>query len=381
MRPRLQGHRCERVGGDSKRPDAPGFENFPDRLAYTLSHTFVDRIQVEPIVFPTYRTAGNFQDAVYDLVNRLVNQVGEREAALAAGGPSKGACGIILMGHRCVGGNESPFRLHRVTLPMSTHASSDGTDALSMGGLVSADATLSLAGAFAESEQVLWPRVLGVLSYDTPWLGVHPAVFANTADQAITYGSQATQVATAVGSALGIWGAKKSAAPPAPASSAAKSGSAVAAQTAGKSGWMGMVPVVAGGAAVAAAAGAALWHRKAISQFAWLGWDGVSSHLQFVGELWKTEALRNRLDRIVALDDNGGHNRVGFHWCVCEPATALIMQSVHDDALAGQHCSAADLHRPAAEDLSDAASFRAQSQRKRGERGRCPRQLLQHKGA
>ena len=90
-------------------PDAPGFDDLPQRLAYTLSHTFVDRMHVEPIVFPTYRTAGNFQDAVDDLVNWLVTQVGEREATLAADGPSKGACGIILMGHRCVRCTRPPF--------------------------------------------------------------------------------------------------------------------------------------------------------------------------------------------------------------------------------------------------------------------------------
>lgn len=189
-------------------------------------------------------------------MNWLVHQVGEREAALAADEPtkgsSKGACGIILMGHRCVRTIECAVVHAAIALVGDMPCCFIATlTTLSMGGLVSADTTLNIAGAFEGSQAVLWPRVLGVLSFDTPWLGVHPAVFANTADQAITYGSQATQVASVVGSAFGLWGAnKKAAAPPAPASSAAKSGSAVAAQAAaGKSGWMGMMPVVAGGAA------------------------------------------------------------------------------------------------------------------------------------
>lgn len=187
-----------------------------------------------------------------DLVAWLVSQVGEREASSAAAGSSKGTCGVILMGHRCV--------MACLFAPILLSACELRDDrsltmrAFSMGGLVAADAALSLSKAFEGSDALLWPRVLGVLSFDTPWLGVHPAVFANTADQALTYGSQATQVASAVGSALGLWGAKKAAdsrAPPAPASSAAKSSTALASQTAatGSSGWMGMVPVVAGGAA------------------------------------------------------------------------------------------------------------------------------------
>ena len=183
-------------------------------------------------------------------------------------------------------------------------------DARSMGGLVAADSTLNLYEAYRASESVMWPRILGVLAFDTPYLGVHPGTFANGADQAITYGTQATEIAGAIGSALGIWGAKKAAdgkVPP-PASSAKESEKAVVAseKAAGKSSWLSYAPVVAGGAVAAAAAGAAIWQHKAISQFASLGWNGVSDHLVFVGELWSSERLRTRLERIVQLDDKGG---------------------------------------------------------------------------
>jgi hypothetical protein len=68
---------------------------------------------------------------------------------------------------------------------------------------------------------------------------------------------------------------------------------------------------------VAAAAGATIYHRKAISSFASLGWEGVSDHLTYVGELWKVDDLRSRLDKIIELDDeNDKLNRVGFHWFV-----------------------------------------------------------------
>lgn len=61
---------------------------------------------------------------------------------------------------------------------------------------------------------------------------------------------------------------------------------------------------------MAAAAGGAWYSRQQIADTASTGQLWVSSHLEFVAVLWKTEALRERLEELIDLED---HN-VQFHW-------------------------------------------------------------------
>lgn len=48
-------------------------------------------------------------------------------------------------------------------------------------------------------EHQVWPRIVGVMAYDTPYLGVHPGTFKNTATEAWSYVQQAQAVASSVG--------------------------------------------------------------------------------------------------------------------------------------------------------------------------------------
>jgi hypothetical protein len=59
---------------------------------------------------------------------------------------------------------------------------------------------------------------------------------------------------------------------------------------------------------VAAAAGTAWFQRKTLLESG--SW--VTSHLEFVGALWKEEALRERMDNLLDLGTEMG---CGFHWC------------------------------------------------------------------
>lgn len=71
---------------------------------------------------------------------------------------------------------------------------------LSMGGIVVADAARSIAkGYTVAGETRMWPRIVGVLAYDTPYLGVHPGTFRNSATEAWSYVQQAQTAASAVG--------------------------------------------------------------------------------------------------------------------------------------------------------------------------------------
>jgi hypothetical protein len=60
---------------------------------------------------------------------------------------------------------------------------------------------------------------------------------------------------------------------------------------------------------VAAAAGTAWFQRKALFESG--SW--VTSHLEFVGALWKEESLRDRMDNVL---DLAGEMNSGFHWYV-----------------------------------------------------------------
>lgn len=69
-----------------------------------------------------------------------------------------------------------------------------------MGGLVAADFARSVTRGFADAKDTnIWPRIVGILAYDTPYLGVHPGVFKNAAQEGWGYVQQAQAVASAAG--------------------------------------------------------------------------------------------------------------------------------------------------------------------------------------
>lgn len=69
-----------------------------------------------------------------------------------------------------------------------------------MGGIVIADCARSIVKGYkVAGEQRVWPRIVGIMAYDTPYLGVHPGTFKNTVTEAWSYVQQAQAVASAAG--------------------------------------------------------------------------------------------------------------------------------------------------------------------------------------
>lgn len=68
-----------------------------------------------------------------------------------------------------------------------------------MGGLLAADALISIATQHGDAETLIWPRVVGLLTFDTPFLGLHPNVFKNTFTEVSTHAQTAKDVFSAVG--------------------------------------------------------------------------------------------------------------------------------------------------------------------------------------
>lgn len=186
-----------------------------------------------------------------------------------------------------------------------------------MGGLVIADSLLSTIEA-------TWPPIIGVIAFDTPYYGLNPAVFRNTAEKAMDYVAQGQAVLTTLGlgwAALGM-GKSKEAPPPATTSSSSSSskkdkgkGKATdlsapsdeekAKASAGSSLWRPAVATAAGLTALAGAAGAAYWKKDALQT----SWSWAISHLSFVVELWKTNVMQKRVQDLEEAD-------VGFVWSV-----------------------------------------------------------------
>ena len=202
----------------------------------------------------------------------------------------------------------------------------------SMGGIVAAETVVALTSdrpVYSEDgvadgsgdsslNSLMFPYVQGVLAFDTPYLGIAPAMVAHGAEGHYTAASTAASTAISQISALGatFWGAKQAsnAGPPAPAKppvAALPAPPANASQAGGGWGKWGKVAMYAGaaGAAIAAGGTAAYLSKDHIGA----GLTFVTSHLEFVGCLAKGEDLRKRVAYMVRAQDELGIGFANFY--------------------------------------------------------------------
>ena len=142
-----------------------------------------------------------------------------------------------------------------------------------MGGIVAADSLLSMI----DNNDPIHSSILGILAYDTPYLGLNPPVIHRTIS------TRVNTISSAVNTARewvpqGLFQSSKEVAKSAPTP---------------KSGW-GFKTLAAVGAGVAAVG--------ALSYFAK---DPVVNHLQFVSVLYKPEELSRRMKRLLGLKTVG----------------------------------------------------------------------------
>ncbi|KAH9049123.1 hypothetical protein EDB84DRAFT_1261390 [Lactarius hengduanensis] len=232
--------------------DDTTFGNFPSRLQHILSETLQGTV-IETVVFPVYEVGldGLFfpwNKAVDHFADWLTTLTVQKEAAHGGAG----RVNIVLCGH-------------------------------SMGGLLAADSVYAFIHSRPDTDAPLWPNVVACIAFDTPYLGLHPHVFKNSATKAVEYvhGVQKT--------ASGLFGAfsQPTAKSPAPATSVPSPG-----------GWgrWGQAAFAVGGALVAGAAvGTAYYHRPNIES----GYSALTEHMQYVGALWDKDALANRVRNLV----------------------------------------------------------------------------------
>ncbi len=199
----------------------------------------------------------------------------------------------------------------------------------SMGGLLLADAALDIASNTRESDP-MWPKVVAVMAFDTPYLGLHPHTFKHSLTQAASYYEQARSVVSnfsmlsplAVGLGASVFGKKEQAAGPSESRPSSPSGKGnepalpppSTESAPSKSTWgIPVIPTpstralygIGAMALGAAAVGTAYYRREDFMN----GWKYGYEHMTFVGNLWDEEAMRGRL---VALDRLSRDRNVRF---------------------------------------------------------------------
>ncbi|KAJ6515703.1 hypothetical protein C8R45DRAFT_810422 [Mycena sanguinolenta] len=259
------------------------FGEFPNRLTHILTET-IPSTSVECIVFPAYEVSNAFYqtEAVVKFADWLTTLTVEKEVASGGGA---GKVKIVLCGH-------------------------------SMGGLLAADTLQEfMKNRETQANFVLWPKIVSVIAFDTPYLGLHPGVFKNSATKAVEF----AQAARSVGSGLlgafagGFAGASKASTPAAPPQ---------AAPTSAWGKWAGTASYAVGGALLAgAAAGATYYKRDDLG----LGYTWATDHMKYVSHLWDAQALNRRVDFLVDAEEKEGVLFRNFYTYL--PPTPLLSSS------------------------------------------------------
>ncbi|OXG36566.1 hypothetical protein C367_00093 [Cryptococcus neoformans Ze90-1] len=303
------------------------FETFPGRICHLLRSTHPS-LRVESRVFPMYQTRGELLAATLAFVDWLTELVVNLENDHGQGGGA-GKAKVVLMGH-------------------------------SMGGLLCADTVRDIAANTREGDP-MWPRVVGIIAFDTPYLGLHPHIFKHHLTQAASYFDQARSIASTIGIvspiAFGLGFGKSGKKTESTTSEADFSKSQPSASTKGKKKetvttvsdmstsaeqqtatskpfWSNLSSVPSpssktlyglGAAALGAAAlGTAYYRREDFIT----GWRWGYDHMTFVKNLWDEDGLRKRLEAIdVLIREQNVLYRNYYTYLPAEPPVHLVSRT------------------------------------------------------
>ena len=166
-----------------------------------------------------------------------------------------------------------------------------------MGGLLAADALIAFANSRSDKDAPLWPNIIACIAYDTPYLGIHPYVFKNSASRAFNYANATSTIASDMFSIFG----KKNAGSSTASTTAPPSLPVAGPDRIEGPGWSKWLPATyaVGGALVAgAAAGTAYYKRQKIN----IGWTWATDHLKYVSNLWNEKLLGQRLEKLFSIE-------------------------------------------------------------------------------
>ncbi|KAG6365409.1 hypothetical protein INS49_007020 [Diaporthe citri] len=321
-------------------PSTGGEETFGHKYAFTqhlrdLVAERLPKLDVQVLVYPKYETRGDLADCVSRFRDWLQEKVIDIEVGKGTPSPTVDpSVRVVLCGHS-MGGIVAAETLIALTservIPPSSASGGSG-DGNHTAAPAEGDKSFELNG-------LMFPYVQGVLSFDTPYLGISPGVVAHGAE---THYSTASAALTQLSTLTGLWGAKGAAdagkdaeaaqqrgqqekkpvaaLPPATGGAAGNKANDSSSSTWGS--WGKMALYAGAGAALAGSAAAAYLKRDQLTE----GWTWVSSHLEFVGCLARGEELRRRVAYMARAQNELG---VGFgvlYTRLGKGATALQQQ-------------------------------------------------------
>ncbi|KAK3504531.1 hypothetical protein B0T13DRAFT_6955 [Neurospora crassa] len=291
-----------------------GESTFGDNYAFTehlrqLVAADLPKINVNVVVYPKYETRGDLGECVARFRDWLMNKVIDLEVAAGTSSPTiDPSVRVVLVGHS-MGGIVAAETAIELSSDKPIHGSTD--PAVEDPKLDHRTADSAPLHRPPSPSSLMFPYIQGVLGFDTPYLGIAPAVFAHGVEGHYATASAALSQLSSLTSLLGAKGAqaqsnattqkRQIAALPAPEKKEEQ-------QRNNGSAWgsWGKIAMVAGAAAAAAAGGAAAYYnRDQITQS--VSW--ATSHLEFVGVLYRREELRRRVAYMVRLNNDLG---VGF---------------------------------------------------------------------
>lgn len=310
------------------RGDQGGDETFGQNYSFTedlrtLLSNLVPKLDVRVLVYPKYETRGDLADCVSRFRDWLQEKVIDIEVEKGTPSPTvEPSVRVVLCGHS-MGGIVAAETVIALTsdrvIPPAGSSEGKSDDAAA-----TATNDGNHTAAPAENDQtplntLMFPYIQGVLSFDTPYLGISPGVVAHgaethysTASAALAQLSTLTSLFSAGGSNTNQNNATDAKKPIAAIEAATEANQPGAASANNKSnassGWgsWGKMALYAGaGAALAGGAAAAYLKRDQLTE----GWTWVSSHLEFVGCLARGEDLRRRVAYMVRAHEELG---VGF---------------------------------------------------------------------
>ncbi|CCU81742.1 hypothetical protein BGHDH14_bghG005404000002001 [Blumeria hordei DH14] len=265
------------------------FGAFPEHLRALVNHG-IPHVDVRVIIYPKYETRGQLDECVCFSI--LGNNL-----SLAY----SGKISIVLTWRRLrqkVIDIDVEIRLRSASTEPSIQVVLVGH---SMGGIVAADAvrTLYLVSKFptsssSQDNSVVFPKIQGVLTFDTPFLGISPGVLTNI--------SPNSSVLTQIGRITKpFWGfkdamqdetyGKSSYASTSKDNSSSSLPTDIPTPMSTLQGWSKATTLAGTVAALATVTTAAYWHWDSVLK----GWSWIDSHLEFVKCLLDEDSLRGRL--------------------------------------------------------------------------------------
>jgi hypothetical protein len=192
-----------------------------------------------------------------------------------------------------------------------------------MGGLLIADAALGIAHSSApqvpaheptqnSQSHPMWPRIIALIAFDTPYLGLHPFVFKNGLTKYAGHVEVARNVVSGLGLGSAMYGlfgdsGKPSEEPPSKKEQARNVSKSTTTQTptpTANSGWsFKILASAAASAAVLTTASAAAYYRR---QDLVGGYTWITDHAVWLKNLWDSRGMRDRLEGVKELESGSG---------------------------------------------------------------------------